>query len=712
MPPDSKSTNYRATMGDLTATPLLAIRSTSAVEQMVKIGCISSGRPFSSTTMPIAPNQTLFTQACSAGGPRPIKSLDDALATESQKQSFGISISSSAHANEIAVFGVGVHGHGSKKSLSSMPFWDVSSLRSSIAIYPGVPIAPNPAFGTVSSKLRASVANFGGTTRKVTISLCTGDQGESSKKVIAELTVPPYSTSTSDLRQLPAETSPSNSVIVQMEGDSGELLSDIQDITDAHDQSLSITLPWKDANQIDNAGEHPWTANDSVLSTVLLFNPDPNLTNRSVRFQIHTGRAVWTKQLHIPPLTTTAVSINEIIEKQLPDDKGNRLPVNSSTGIITWSSLANPRIFGKLVRLDEITQSSRTYACSQFNPICGAMMSNAYEYTAVGQQVEEEVLVQDCDNGGNPGSCDCYDSCGGEGGSGASYSWSSGTPNIASLVSDPTSTSGLFQGNSVGEAFVNVNLTDVNGCGTSAGGQIYVQPTVQVQVQNGFVSMAGNGLVVLAGPAGGLNNTAITASGNPGGGSVNWTAGPNLTINGVNSANASVSGTGPSTSGGDTYVSVTYTVNGQSASASTRFTVQNPTQLSTTMTGGSGSTQPYQNGNNAGYITTVTYYLYDQMSPANIISLPGMPLTEVLTTTSNPFGAQFVPPDNTPNTANSNSAGQMPDYLWAYAPGGLAQGFSASRNQILTANGFAFNPTQQQSYTQTYGTVSTATLSR
>lgn len=226
------------------------------------------------------------------------------------------------------------------------------------------------------------------------------------------------------------------------------------------------------------------------------------------------------------------------------------------------------------------------------------------------------------------------------------------------------------------------------------------------------MSMAGNGLVLLAG-AGGLGSTAVTASGSPSGGTYSWTVGPNLSIGGATSANASVSGTGASTSAGDTYVTNSYTVNSQTGEASVRFTVLNPTTLTAgNYPGGAGATTTYASGNVSGYLTTITYYVYDQMSPPNPIQVPGIPLTEVLTTTSNPYGGEFTPPDNTPHTAYSNSAGQMPDYLYAYAPGGLPNGFSASRNQSLTANGFGFTPTQQQTYTRTYATISTQSLAR
>ncbi|MBV9768975.1 MAG: hypothetical protein JOZ32_05345 [Bryobacterales bacterium] len=238
------------------------------------------------------------------------------------------------------------------------------------------------------------------------------------------------------------------------------------------------------------------------------------------------------------------------------------------------------------------------------------------------------------------------------------------------------------------------------------------QPTVAIQVQSGFVSMAGNGLVLLAG-SGGLGTTAITAVGSPSGGSYSWTAGPNLSISGVSSANASVGGTAPSRSAGDTYVSNSYTLDSQTGQASVRFTILNPTTLTAAnYPGGASATTPYSSGNLSGYITSITYYIYDQMSPAGIIQLPGIPLTEVLTTTSNPYGASFEPPDNTPRTAESNSAGQLQDLLYAYDVGGLPVGFSASRSQNLTANGFGFIPAQQQTYTRTYATISIQSLSR
>ena len=127
--------------------------------------------------------------------------------------------------------------------------------------------------------------------------------------------------------------------------------------------------------------------------------------------------------------------------------------------------------------------------------------------------------------------------------------------------------------------------------------------------------------------------------------------------------------------------------------------------------GGPQVTTPYNgSGNNKGYLTTVTYYLYAQAATSGAIVLPGLTLKEVLTTTSNPLGAQFIPPDQSPLTGTSNSAGMLWDFLYAYVPGGLPSNFSASRSQSLTGNGFPITPAQQQSYTPTYGTVASTLL--
>jgi hypothetical protein len=74
----------------------------------------------------------------------------------------------------------------------------------------------------------------------------------------------------------------------------------------------------------------------------------------------------------------------------------------------------------------------------------------------------------------------------------------------------------------------------------------------------------------------------------------------------------------------------------------------------------------------------------------------------------------FDPPDGTPKAGGSGNdlSGGMLDYLTVVAVGGLSQGFTASRSQAWTVNGFGFTPNQMQNYNSSYATVATATFNR
>jgi len=150
-------------------------------------------------------------------------------------------------------------------------------------------------------------------------------------------------------------------------------------------------------------------------------------------------------------------------------------------------------------------------------------------------------------------------------------------------------------------------------------------------------------------------------------------------------------------------------VGGAAASASVRFTVENPEVFHAGSLGGSGV--PYNNGNESGYQTVISYSVYDQMSPPNPIGVPGIPATELLSTISNPYGVSFDPPDGTPRTALSDTNGEVWDKLSATAVGGLPAGFTATRSQGWTVNGFAFAG-QTQTYFLTYGTIQNQDLAR
>jgi hypothetical protein len=235
---------------------------------------------------------------------------------------------------------------------------------------------------------------------------------------------------------------------------------------------------------------------------------------------------------------------------------------------------------------------------------------------------------------------------------------------------------------------------------------VAVAPRVTIQVEP--AKRQGSNGFVLTG-----ETTALTATGYPGGGAYAWQLGPKLSLAGSGaSANTAVMGTQESTGTGDTWVEVSYTVGGQTAVASVRFTVRETRRFEANSTGGPGVTVAPPRG--YGYVTWITYAFRDQFSET--IPLAGMQATEILKTASANPAAFFDPelPDDTPKTAVSNELGMVLDRLSAISTEPLPPDFRVVRHQrwYLRDSLLPLQPTQIQEYTLSFATIGFRVLSR
>ncbi len=468
---DMKPANYRAVASGLSGAPAVSVRSLSASEQTVSIGCVLEHGRVNNTELKIRPNQTLLLQPCGEHDAKQVSQISEALKARSDSDNaFGISVSSSAPSSELAVFGIGVHSTNAKGTLVGIPFWDVNLLHSSNAIYAGAAPDQISSAGD-TTKLQAAVANFGAVPKKATFLLSSGSGSNSTRKTIATMNLAPHSVSVADLPEVPPDALSSSSLIVNTDGDPGEIISATQALSASTGVSSVLSLPWKDERQVQNGGEHPWAISDSLSSSLTLFNPDPALVNSSIQLTIYAGQSSWTKRLSLPPLATMVLSLNDIIKKQQLDDKGRKIPVSSSDGIVTWTTLAKPRIFGKLVQTDEINRVARVYACGSITSICNLLLQDADPNpTLVGQQTYVAIdTVQAC-TGCSP--CECNDGCGSDSGGGTFY-WSSQNDGIAS-VANSSGYWANYQGNSAGQTWASADGSDSNGCGASESSSITV----------------------------------------------------------------------------------------------------------------------------------------------------------------------------------------------------------------------------------------------
>ena len=230
---------------------------------------------------------------------------------------------------------------------------------------------------------------------------------------------------------------------------------------------------------------------------------------------------------------------------------------------------------------------------------------------------------------------------------------------------------------------------------------IEVQPAVRIQIEP--TKQQGSSGFVLTG-----DTTALTATGYPAGGTFVWQAGPKLVLSGsATQPNVAVRGIEESSAMGDTWVQVTYTVGGKSATSSIRFTVREARRFAALNLGGPDATVPAPQG--YGYITWITYQFRDQFGQA--IELPNLAATEVLKTLTLqlPPGYQLTlsPADNTAKTESSNSMGVVMDALSASSAEPIPSGFFAHREQTFYLRGLLIplQPRQLQQLYQRFATV-------
>ncbi|HLH00257.1 MAG TPA: hypothetical protein VKX49_28380 [Bryobacteraceae bacterium] len=465
-----KPANYRAV--SLSASPVVAITSLSATKQAVSVSCLGGGNP-NVAPLSVGPNQTLLVDACAKGGPVTLSALPpNQPDTGGGQQPAAVTVSSSAPSMELAVFGVGLVPPASKGHLAAIPFADVNGLQSSTALYPGVSGA-----GLDWSAFRGAVANFGAQERQATVLLSQGaGPAAGTQRTLATIKLAPHTVSLIDgINQLNGVNSDA-SLVIATNGAPGEVLSGIQ-AGRASASSGPVALPWKDAAQSANGGQHPWRTDLGATSTLILYNPDSS-QQASLPVTIYSGTSAWTKTISIGPLSTVPIRINDIVNGQEPDDHGYRLSAGASQGIVHWFTLMTPKIVGFMLQSDPATGVARPFACASITMACAMILPNA-TIPVGGSTGNLNPIVSTC---GSNGGCTCSDSCGGTGGNLATYAWSSSNSNIALLTSPPNANYGVYQGAGIGIANAFLSATDNNGCAVSSngGGEITVQGQVQI----------------------------------------------------------------------------------------------------------------------------------------------------------------------------------------------------------------------------------------
>jgi hypothetical protein len=387
--------------------------------------------------------------------------------------------------------------------------------------------------------------------------------------------------------------------------------------------------------QQSSTGTYPWSI-EGDSSTVIYIK---NVTSRVQKFflqlnfagseQVPEGGIYQPRPRTIEPGQTIAFDIRNLRDNQIPDDQGRLIPKDAKQGQVHWSVRGpeNRVLIGRAEQVDasqglNSTYSSQvccpdTYVSSRMAPPSATGIINST------QQFTAYVKYQDC--------------------FGNLYENSVNGPFVSTNTSIATvnSTTGLATARSPGVTNIQVTTTDsiwtedANGdCQLSSfthtiSATYTVKPAVTISGLNKVpLDSSGDSRVT--------KSIQLTATGNPSGGTFSWSKNSTkVTLSNTTSATVTVTSAVASDFRNDVTITVTYTVNNQSTTASQDITVVKPTSLTQTSStpnptghtcdpsapSNSCATSNFTgNGIYSSYLTTITYDVMDQFTPAQVIT--------------------------------------------------------------------------------------------
>ncbi|HXE05669.1 MAG TPA: hypothetical protein VN579_06760 [Bryobacteraceae bacterium] len=456
-----QAANFRAVSASPDA--IVAVHSLSSDRQTLLIACATENKN-ATRSLPIGPNQTIVIDACAEGGPLTTPDLSNLPASPPRAgKAVALSVSSSAPAADLAVFGLGL---GGESGPAAIPFSDTGMLMSSTAVFPGVNVTAMDGL----ARFEATVANFSDAARTATISISEGNGPAAKTKIVDTLHLDPHGVAAEDLTGALHAAQTAASLVISSDGAPGDVVSNLQALRGPKSASSNTTLPWKDEHQFPNGGQHPWRIDGGFNSTLILYNPDSGKAN-SVKVSVYTGGKTWMKYFDVEPLSTVTVRIDDIVRKQQPDDHGNTLPPDATSGMVGWVTLANPKVLGLLAQRDSISGIVRPFACAETYAVCAIGVPDVN--IAIDSFTGD--LSPNVSTCGTNNDCNCVESCLNGGGNLSSYDWSSGNSSIASLTSNPSYSFGDYEGMGPGSTVSAVTAVDNLMCQVQGGGQLTVQ---------------------------------------------------------------------------------------------------------------------------------------------------------------------------------------------------------------------------------------------
>ncbi len=78
------------------------------------------------------------------------------------------------------------------------------------------------------------------------------------------------------------------------------------------------------------------------------------------------GPQEWAKEFVLAATETREISINEVEDRQLPDDHGVRLPKSTKQGVVNWMTPELGDVTGRLMVTSREAAMARNFSCGTY----------------------------------------------------------------------------------------------------------------------------------------------------------------------------------------------------------------------------------------------------------------------------------------------------------------------------------------------------------
>ena len=380
MPEANGSHLLRSVVSESIQPPTVAITSLIDQPQTLTVTCLDKNSP-APIRHAVAPHATLLVEACTRSGSSTIEeSLPDTsrLATP-EPHSYGIESASTARSEDFVAFGL----TRDKDRMEAVEFVDPATLHSSSTIYVGVPVGPSVLLPLANYLPCVSIANFTKTPQTVSVLYAytqeSGSQTPTGLHPLRELQVPPLSTQTVSLSDLPPGADLTNSFIFRSSGPSGAV--QVRLYAEGSPSLRRVELLGKDEKSSRNGGNHPWSTANGDRSTLLIFNYTAD--KQTVEVQVSADVSTWNHVVTLEPYETKKISLNQLIAEGAPDLTHHHLLKSETAGEVVWFTNDPNKVTGRLLVTNSAKSLARSFSCYNTYGMCSQSYFDPENYAAL-----------------------------------------------------------------------------------------------------------------------------------------------------------------------------------------------------------------------------------------------------------------------------------------------------------------------------------------